>query len=111
MNACGAGDRFVGREHGSYAGRDGTMSVYLVERDLPGISLAQFAAIRSAARKACDRFATGGKSVQYLRSTFVPGESRCLCLFEAPDAELAREVNEAAQIPFHRIVMALDLDP
>jgi len=32
-------------------------------------------------------------------------------LFEAPDADRVREVNEAAQLPFTRIVEALDLTP
>lgn len=87
------------------------MPVYLVERDLPGATLAQLAAIRDAARVACDRVTTEGTLVRYLRSTFVPGESRCLCLFEALDAQRVREVNEAAQVPYSRIVVALDLDP
>lgn len=87
------------------------MPVYLVERDLPGATLAQLAAIRDAARVACDRLTMEGTLVRYLRSTFVPGESRCLCLFEALDAQRVREVNEAAQVPYSRIVVALDLDP
>ena len=87
------------------------MPVYLVERALPGVSLAQLTAIRRAARDTCDVFVREGKAVRYLRSTFVPGESRCLCLFEAPDAERVQEVNEVAQIPYNRIVTALDLAP
>lgn len=87
------------------------MPVYLVERDLPGVSLPQLAALLRAATAVCDRFTQAGTPVQYLRSTFVPGESRCLCLFAAPDAGCVQEVNEAAQIPYHRIVTALDLTP
>ena len=34
-----------------------------------------------------------------------------MCLFEADNADLVRAVNEAAQIPFTRIVEALDLTP
>lgn len=34
-----------------------------------------------------------------------------LCLFEAPDPQRVQEVNEAAQVPYNRIVVALDLDP
>lgn len=52
-----------------------------------------------------------GKNVRYIRTTFVPGEAHCMCLFEAESADLVREVNEAAQIPFTRIVEALDLTP
>ena len=52
-----------------------------------------------------------GKNVRYLRSTFVPGDARCMCLFEAQNPHLVREVNEAAKIPFTRIVEAKDLTP
>ena len=45
------------------------------------------------------------------RSTFVPGEARCMCLFEAPNPENVKELNEKSQIPFSRIVEALDLTP
>jgi len=34
-----------------------------------------------------------------------------MCLFEADNADLVREVNEAAKIPFTRIVEAMDLTP
>src|SRR5947209_5636506 len=90
---------------------EGTMPVYLVERDLPGVTMVQLAAIRRASSEACARFAADGKLVQYRRSTFVPGESRCLCLFEAPDADRVQEVNEDAQIPYTRIVIALEFAP
>jgi len=34
-----------------------------------------------------------------------------MCLFEAADPQLVKDVNEAAQIPFTRISEALDLTP
>jgi muconolactone delta-isomerase len=87
------------------------MAVYMVERDLPGIEMEQLAAAQRAAIETSRRFTEEGKPVRYIRSTFVPGEWRCLCLFDAPRPELVREVNEAAHIPFTRIVEALDLTP
>lgn len=51
-----------------------------------------------------------GQPVRSLRSTLTPGESRCRCLFEAPNVDLVREVNEAAQLPYSRIILALDLE-
>jgi hypothetical protein len=56
-------------------------------------------------------FTTQGKAVRYIRSTFVPGDSRCMCLFEAASPELVREVNQVAGIPFSRVTEALDLTP
>ena len=52
-----------------------------------------------------------GKRVRYIRSTFVPGESRCMCLFEADNPALVKELNDTAKIPYSRVVEALDLTP
>ena len=49
--------------------------------------------------------------MRYLRSVFIPGEARCLCLFEADDEAAVAALNEAARLPFTRIVAALDLSP
>ena len=87
------------------------MAIYMVERDLKGITMDQLAAAQRAAIETSTRFTAEGKPVRYIRSTFVPGESRCMCLFEAADAQLVRDVNEAAHIPFSRVVEALDLTP
>jgi hypothetical protein len=86
------------------------MPVYMVERVLPGISMESIEALRTAAERACSDFARSGKQVRYLRSTLTPGESRCRCLFEAPQADLVRELNDAASLPYSRIILALDLD-
>ena len=85
------------------------MPLYLVERHIPGISLAGIEAIRSAENRACIAAVAQGRSVRYLRSTFEPVESRCLCLFQAPNADIVQEVNEDAQIPYSRIVLVIDL--
>jgi hypothetical protein len=80
----------------------------MVERILQGATMASVEAMQQAAGEACRAFAAEGRPVRYLRSTFTPGDSRCRCMFEAPDAELVRAVNEAAQIPYSRIVLAID---
>jgi uncharacterized protein DUF4242 len=87
------------------------MSVYLVDRTLPGITMDQLAAAQQAAIETSQRFSAEGKRVRYIRSTYVPGEAHCMCLFEAADPQLVKEVNEAAKIPFSRISEALDLTP
>jgi len=86
------------------------MPIYMVERVLPGATLRSLEAIRRAAGEACQASTMSGRSIRYLRSTFTPGESRCRCLFEAAGADLVREVNEVAELPYSRIVLALDLD-
>jgi len=85
------------------------MPVYMVERDLPGIKMEQLAAAQKAAIETSDKFTADGKAVRYIRTTFVPGEAHCMCLFEAANPELVKEVNDAAQIPYTRVVEALDL--
>ncbi|HVL68355.1 MAG TPA: DUF4242 domain-containing protein [Vicinamibacterales bacterium] len=87
------------------------MAVYMVERDLAGITMPQLADAQQAAIATSRRFTADGTPVRYIRSTFVPGEARCMCLFDASSAEDVKKVNEAAQLPFVRIVEALDLTP
>ena len=87
------------------------MPVYMVERDLKGITMDQLAAAQKRAIETGKDFTAKGKQVRYIRSTFVPGEARCMCLFEAPNPGHVKELNETAQIPFSRIVEAMDLTP
>ena len=87
------------------------MPVFMVERDLPGISMEELAAAQKRAIQTGRDLTAEGREVRYIRSMFVPGESKCMCLFEAPSPENVREANERAQIPFTRIVIAEDLTP
>jgi hypothetical protein len=87
------------------------MPVYLVERDLPGVSMEQLADAQKKAIQMGKELTAQGRQVRYIRSTFVPGESKCLCLFEAANPENVREANERGHIPFTRIVQAEDLTP
>ncbi len=87
------------------------MPIFLVDRSLPGITKEQLAGAQKKAIETSRQFTAQGKPVRFIRSTFIPGEAHCMCLFEAPDAERVRQVNEVAQLPFSRIVEAEDLTP
>ena len=87
------------------------MAVYMVERELPGVTMDQLADAQRAAIETGKEFTSEGKNVRYIRTTFVPNESRCMCLFEADNADLVKEVNDAAKIPYTRVIEALDLTP
>lgn len=87
------------------------MTVYMVERDLPGITLEQLGEAQKAAIETSQDFTSQGKQVRYIRSTWVPGDSRCMCLFEASGPQVVEEVNQKANIPFTRVVEAMDLTP
>ena len=87
------------------------MAVYMVDRSLPGITMEQLAAAQKAAIETANKCTAEGKPVRYIRSTFVPSDARCMCLFEAGSPEAVREVNDRAKIPYTRVVEAADLTP
>ncbi|HVM08358.1 MAG TPA: DUF4242 domain-containing protein [Acidimicrobiales bacterium] len=87
------------------------MPVFMVDRDLPGVSLDALAAAQKKAIETAADFRERGRQVRYIRSTFVPGESHCMCLFEAPTAGDVTDLNDEAQIPYTRVTEALDLTP
>jgi Protein of unknown function (DUF4242) len=87
------------------------MAVYLVERNLPGVKMEQLAAAQKAAIATSESMTREGKQVRYIRSTFVPSDHRCMCLFEASNEKDVEEVNRKANIPFTRITEAMDLTP
>jgi len=87
------------------------MAVYMVDRNLPGITKEQLAGAQKAAIETSRQFTAQGKNVRYIRSMFVPGDAHCMCLFEAPNPEVVKEVNDAAKLPYTRVVEAEDLTP
>ncbi len=87
------------------------MPIYAVQRKLPGITMEQLAGAQKAAIETSETFSQEGVPVKYIRSNFYPSDARCTCLFESPDAESVKRVNEAASLPFERIDEVLDLNP
>ena len=85
------------------------MPLYVVERDVSDMTMDQLDMVRRKADTICRRMRRNGKQARYLRSVLVPGQSRCLCLFDAPDPQLVRQVNEIGGLPYLRILIALDL--
>ncbi len=66
------------------------MPIYLVDRHLPGITKEQLAAAQKAAIETGQRLTAQGKKVRFIRSTFVPGEAHCMCLFEAENPQVVK---------------------
>ena len=85
------------------------MAQYMVERYLPGIQPDQLAAAANSAKSTTAEMTQEGTPVRYLRSTFIPGEEKCYCLFEGPSADAVKVANERAQIPFERITEAMHI--
>lgn len=85
------------------------MAVFMVERSLKGIAMDDLAAAQKAAIETSKQFTRQGRPVEYLRSTFVPDDGRCMCLFSAPSEDDVKAVNDTARIPYDRVTPALDL--
>ncbi|MEX0280359.1 MAG: DUF4242 domain-containing protein [Arenibacterium sp.] len=87
------------------------MSVFMVERDLAGISMDDLAGAQQAAIATAAKMRDAGSNISYVRSTFAPDDGRCMCLFDAETADQVKSLNETAGLPFSKIVPALDLTP
>jgi hypothetical protein len=82
------------------------MARYMVERSLPGFSEDQLPGAAGAAKSATEEMSREGTPVRYLRSTFVPQEEKCFCLFEGESESSVRAAQERAGLPYDRIVEA-----
>ncbi|MBF9059250.1 DUF4242 domain-containing protein [Rhodobacterales bacterium HKCCSP123] len=87
------------------------MSVFMVERDLKGISMEDLAGAQKAAIAQAAAMRGAGTEISYIRSTFAPEDGRCMCLFDGASAEEVKALNDAAGLPYTRVVPALDLTP
>ena len=87
------------------------MTTFMVERDLNGITMKDLAAAQQAAIRQAAQMTSAGTPIRYIRSAFAPLEGRCFCLFEGPCADDVRKLNDDANIPYFRVVEALDLTP
>ncbi len=85
------------------------MPKYMVERHLPGITSDQLSAAATRAKSVTAQMSDEGTPVRYLRSTFVPGEEKCYCLFDGPSADAVEQANKRAEIPYERVVEAMHI--
>ena len=85
------------------------MQVFMVERSLKGIPMDQLAAAQQRAISTAAEMSAAGTPIRYLRSTFVPEDGRCMCLFESGESQTVEALNRKAQIPFDRVTPALHL--
>ncbi len=87
------------------------MAVFMVERDLKGISMEALGGAQRAAIGKAAEMSAAGTDISYIRTTFAPDDGRCMCLFEAASDADVRRLNDDAGLPYHRVVQALDLTP
>jgi len=79
------------------------MPRYMVERNLPGFDASQLPGAAASAKAATAQMSSEGTPIRYLRSTFVPAEQKCYCLFEGPSEDSIREAQTRAELPYERI--------
>jgi len=91
--------------------KEGEIGTYLAESTLPGASVETLEALQRVVQTSSTRFTADGRPVRYLHSVFVPGDGLVIWLFEAMDAIDIRDICEAAELPFTRIVEAIELIP
>ena len=87
------------------------MSVFMVERDLKGISMENLGGAQKAAISMAQKMSAAGTDIRYIRSTFAPEDGRCMCLFDAATDGDVKRLNDDAGLPYSRVVPALDLTP
>ena len=86
------------------------MAVYMVERSLPGITMEQLGAAQKAAIETGKRLTAAGSPCATYGAHSSAG-IHCMCLFEAPNPELVKQLNDEAKIPYTRVIEAADLTP
>jgi Protein of unknown function (DUF4242) len=85
------------------------VALFLVFRDLPGVTRDQYAAAQRAVAAASRRGGRAGREVRYLGGFFLPGAGRAICLFEAESAADIAAVNQQAGVPAADVLEAVDL--
>jgi hypothetical protein len=87
------------------------MPLYVVKRDLPGVTpeLLQSAGIR--AKSCCAEMTNEGQAVRWIRSFYLPESSQTHCYFEAASRSAVEEANQRARIPFTQISEVVEMTP
>lgn len=87
------------------------MTVYMVERNLAGISMEDLGGAQKAAMATAEQMSGAGDKISYIRSTFAPEDGRCMCLFDGESADQVKRLNDTAGLPYEKVVPAYDLTP
>ncbi len=83
--------------------------MFLVLRDLPGVTRDQYSAAQEAIADAALRASPAGREVTYLGGFFLPGSGRAVCVFGAESASDVADVNQRAGVSFTEVLEAVEL--
>ena len=87
------------------------MAMFVVKRDLPGITPEALQSAGLRAKTCCAQMSAEGESVRWIRSFFLPVTEQTHCYFDAASKEAVEEANTRARIPFTEIVEVVELTP
>ena len=87
------------------------MAVFVVKRDLPGITPDALHSAGVRAKTCCAEMTKEGQPVRWMRSFYMPESSQTHCYFEAETKDAVEEANKRARIPFIEIAGALEMTP
>jgi hypothetical protein len=85
------------------------MLEYLAERYEPGATRQQVEADAARLAAATGKLRAEGHLIEFLGSTFVPGDEASLSRFASSSAELVEAAHRLASVPVERVVEALSL--
>jgi hypothetical protein len=85
------------------------MIEYLAERYEPGTTGKQVGADAARLATAVRQLRAEGHLIEFLGSTFVPGDEATLSRFASSSAELVQTAHRLASVPVERVVEALSL--
>src|SRR3989442_14664045 len=86
------------------------MFEYLAERYDPGATGDQIRADAARLAAAAGKLHAEGHLIEFLGSTFVPGDDATLSRFASSSAELVEAAHRLASVPVERVVQALALE-
>ena len=65
--------------HGIEQGSRGSLTMYLVDRTLPGLTEDLLEQVQRPLDQAARRLSWAGQTVRYLQCVYLPEDDRCLC--------------------------------
>jgi len=87
------------------------MPIFVVDRDLPGVTPEMLTSAGLRAKTCCAEITAQGREVRWIRSFFVPASSQTHCYFEAADRSVVEEANRRANIPYTRVTEVVEMTP
>lgn len=85
------------------------LATFLVEHYWPGITPGLFEAACQRVRVRVDEIAGEGLRIRFVHSTLVADEESAFCVFEAESAAAVEEAYARAEVPFERVLDALQI--